>query len=45
MEENKEILKEKFVLARELGANMNDACAQINNLKNRIEDLRKDQAI
>jgi len=27
MEENKEILKEKFVLARELGANVNDARA------------------
>lgn len=45
MEENKEILKEKFQRGKELGQVVNQSRVMINNIKNKIEQLRKDKVV
>ena len=44
MEENKELLKEKYARGKALGAVVNEARNTINKLKNQIEELRKERA-
>ncbi|EGR31732.1 kinesin family member 6, putative [Ichthyophthirius multifiliis] len=45
MEENKNVLKEKFEKARQLGQQVNNARSKIDQMKNIIEDLRKERAL
>lgn len=41
MEENKDLLKEKFQRGKELGVTVNNARAVINNLKNQVYIILK----
>ena len=45
LEENKEILKEKIDEAKRMGNLINTSRAQIERIKNQIEDLRKERAL
>ncbi len=45
IEENKEILKEKYAKGKEMGLVVNNARNTINKLKNEIEELRKERAL
>jgi len=45
LEENKEILKEKIDEAKKMGNLINTSRAQIERIKNQIEDLRKERAL
>ena len=45
MEENQEILKDKFNRGKHLGQLVNDSRAKINEIKNQIEELRKQQVL
>ena len=45
MEENQEILKDKFNRGKHLGQVVNDSRNKINEIKNQIEELRKQQVL
>jgi kinesin family protein 6/9 len=45
LEENKELLKEKFAKGKELGPLINNARNACNRIKNQIEELRKEAAV
>lgn len=45
MEENKELLKDKFEQGKKLGATVNQARLKVNQIKNSIEELRRINAI
>ncbi len=45
MEENRSLLKDKFVRGKELGNNVNDSRNQIKALTNKIEQIRKENAM
>jgi len=45
LEENKEILREKIDEAKKMGNLINTSRAQIERIKNQIEDLRKERAL
>eukprot|EP00831_Metopus_contortus_P067136 TRINITY_DN59887_c0_g1_i1.p1 TRINITY_DN59887_c0_g1~~TRINITY_DN59887_c0_g1_i1.p1 ORF type:complete len:217 (+),score=33.04 TRINITY_DN59887_c0_g1_i1:246-896(+) len=45
MEENKSLLKQKFADGKKLGSELNEKRALLKNLTNKLEDLRKDNAL
>lgn len=45
MEENKALLKEKFVIGKRLGGDVNMTRSKVKELTNKLEDLRKDNAL
>ena len=45
MEDNKELLKEKFTIGKKLGMEVNATRGKIRDLTNRLENLRKDNAL
>lgn len=45
MEENRNLLKDKFVRGKELGNSVNDSRNQIKALTNKIEQIRKENAM
>lgn len=45
LEENKEILKEKYARAKQLGAVVNNSRSEINRLKNQVKNIRKQKFI
>jgi len=45
LEENKELLKEKYAIGKELGIAVNNSRNAINRIKNEIEELRKERAL
>ena len=45
MEENRELLKEKYGRGKQLGINVNTNRQQIKDLTNRIEQIRKQNAL
>lgn len=45
MEENRELLKEKYARGKELGNDVNDSRNLIKQLTNKIEQIRKENAM
>jgi kinesin family protein 6/9 len=45
LEENKELLKEKYARGKDLGTLVDNSRNMINRLKNQIEELRKERAL
>lgn len=45
MEENRELLKTRYARGKELGNDVNESRVQIKNLTNKIEQIRKENAM
>ena len=45
MEENKSLLKSKIDSAKQIGVQVNDARGKVAQIKNEIEQLRREQAL